>query len=48
MLPAASLVIMKDGTPWWIPPAHIDPERKLIRNTTHYGLPELDAALEPA
>ena len=28
-------VTMKDGHPWWIPPAHIDPVRTPIRNTMH-------------
>jgi len=26
-------VTMKHGKPWWVPPAHVDPERKPIRNT---------------
>ena len=26
-------VIMKDGRPWWVPPAHVDPQRTPIRNT---------------
>jgi len=26
-------VTMRDGRPWWIPPAHIDPDRTAIRNT---------------
>jgi len=26
-------VTMKNGVPWWVPPAHVDPERKPIRNT---------------
>jgi hypothetical protein len=29
-------VFMKDGTPWWRPPAWHDPERKPIRNTAHH------------
>src|SRR5882762_3335850 len=28
-------VIMKHGRPWWIPPAHIDPDRTPIRNAMH-------------
>ncbi len=28
-------VIMTDGTPEWIPPPHIDPDQKPIRNTMH-------------
>jgi hypothetical protein len=41
-------VIITDGQPYWIPPPHIDPAQTPIRNTIHDGLPELDAALEPA
>src|SRR5882757_8388524 len=26
-------VTMKHGVPWWVPPAHIDPDRTPIRNT---------------
>jgi hypothetical protein len=29
-------VFIQDGTPWWRPPAWIDPERKPIQNTTHH------------
>jgi hypothetical protein len=41
-------VIIENGQPYWIPPPWIDPARTPIRNTIHDGLPELDAALEPA
>jgi len=30
---------MKHGKPWWIPPAHVDPERKPIRNTLRDPVP---------
>ena len=26
-------VVMRDGVPWWIPPADLDPERKPLQNT---------------
>jgi len=32
-------VTMKDGRPWWTPPAHIDPTRTPIRNTIHDPVP---------
>jgi hypothetical protein len=28
-------VTMRDGRPWWIPPAHVDPDQVPIRNTMH-------------
>jgi hypothetical protein len=31
--------IMKDGRPWWVPPAHVDPRRTPIRNTIHDLVP---------
>jgi len=41
-------VTMTDGQPYWIPPPWIDPTQTSIRNTIHDGLPQLNAALEPA
>jgi hypothetical protein len=33
-------VIMRDGRPWWVPPAHVDPRRTPIRNTIHDPVPD--------
>ncbi len=33
---------MRDGRPWWIPPAHIDPDRVPIRNTM-YAIDQVEA-----
>src|SRR5882757_4068405 len=32
-------VTMKHGKPWWVPPAHIDPDRTPIRNTLRDPVP---------
>ena len=26
---------MEEGMPWWVPPAHLDPEQKPVQNTAH-------------
>ena len=36
-------VTMHDGQPWWIPPAHIDPDQVPIRNTMH-AIDQVDVA----
>ena len=28
-------MFMKDGMPWWVPPAHLDPDQKPVQNTAH-------------
>jgi hypothetical protein len=28
-------IVMRDGVPWVRPPAWVDPQRRLLRNTTH-------------
>jgi len=35
-------VTMQDGRPWWIPPAHIDPDQEPIRNSMH-AIDQIDA-----
>jgi hypothetical protein len=32
-------LVMVDGRPWWRPPAWIDPDRALVRNTAHHHDP---------
>lgn len=32
-------VAMRNGLPWWTPPAHIDPARTPIRNAMHDPIP---------
>ena len=39
-------VTMRDGRPWWIPPAYVDPERVPIRNTM-YAIDPVDAESIP-
>ena len=41
------VLYMDDGLPWWIPPVHVDPDQKPIRNTARHLQLNLDQ-LTPA
>ena len=33
-------IIVRDGVPWFIPPTHLDPDQRPIRNTVHQAITE--------